>query len=243
MSDYKPTIHHDEGTMAGQYTSPPAGCILHGSRSGVAGRGVQAEYDGCRAYAASGIELGWTATVGHDAVSLHMPPSAWGWNARGASSRYLAVEFAQATVHDPITDGQVRAFVWWLRTIAVARWPALDVTSLPMHSELAAGMADGKSDVFPKGDRRGDDLRARIAAEWARQAGGGAAEEDELSAAERQELEELRALKTYTDALTGTILPSALGTLEAAVQGNRSPLANIVRGQVAAIREQAGITE
>ena len=72
---------------------------------------------------------------------------------------------------------------------------------------------------------------------------GAPPEEDALSAEEKAELEQLRDLKTYTDALTATILPSALGTMEAAAKGSRSKLAAVVREQCAAVREQAGITE
>jgi hypothetical protein len=68
-----------------------------------------------------------------------------------------------------------------------------------------------------------------------------APEEDPLSAEERAELEQLRETKTYCDALTATILPSALGTMEAAAQGSRSKLAAVVKAQCAAVREQAGI--
>lgn len=170
---YMPRIDHDNGTVAGTFAGTPQGIILHGSRSGVAGRSVQAEYDGTRRYAASGIELGWSATVGDDAVSLHMRPRAWGWNARGASSHYLAVELAQPTVHDPITEGQVRALCWWIQQIVLPIWPTLDVTHLPTHAELPEGQADGKTDCFPLGDARADELRARIAARLADTGNGG----------------------------------------------------------------------
>jgi hypothetical protein len=233
MAEYKPRIDHDEGTIGGRYTSQPVGVILHGSRSGVAGRSVEAEYHGTRGYAASGIELGWTCTVGNDAVSLHMTPAHWGWNARGASSRYLAVEFAQPTVAYTITDAQVRAFCWWLQYIALAQWPDLPF-HFPMHSELPEGKADGKSDTYLPSDPRADDLRQRIAACLR-------GEEDDLSAEERAELEQLREVKVYTDALTDVILPSALGTMEAAAAEHPGPLANIVLGQCAAVREQSGL--
>ncbi len=211
MAEYKPRLDHDEGTIAGRYTSKPVGVILHGSRSGVAGRSVEAEYHGCRAYAASGIELGWTATVGNDAVSLHMTPAHWGWNARAASSRYLAVEFAQPTVADMITDGQVRAFCWWIQHIALAQWPALDIANLPTHAELEAwgqtGARDGKTDCYPVGDPRAEELRRRI---WVRLV----AEEDPLSAEERQELEQLRS---YTASLFADTLTPIAATLDTAL--------------------------
>lgn len=50
-------------------------------------------------------------------------------------------------------------------------------------------------------------------------------------------------LKTYTDALTQTILPSALGTMETAAAGksSRAELANVVLGQCQAVRDAAGL--
>jgi hypothetical protein len=185
---YTPQVDHDRGTVAGRYSIAPRGVILHGSRSGIAGRPVQAEYAGTRRYAASGIELGWTITVGDDAISLHMSPKEWGWNARAASRHYLACEFAQATVHDAITDGQVRAFCWWLRTVVRPVWPALDVTVLPTHAEVEAwgetGARDGKTDVHPFGSAQADHLRQRIAAELQRQDGDGEEGEDMARIAE-----------------------------------------------------------
>lgn len=151
--------------MAGVFAFPPRGIILHGSRSGQSWS-IGREFVSTRNYAASGADgLGWNATIGPDAYSMHMTAREWGWNAREASRTYLAVEFAQSTVDEPITVGQVRAFVHWYAHEVVPVWGALDLSrddALPMHSELAAGRRDGKSDVFPLSDRRGDDLRARI---------------------------------------------------------------------------------
>lgn len=148
--------------MAGQFTATPQGVILHGSRSG-SQNDTLAEYRGTARYAGSGIELGWHATIGDDLVSIHMDAKAWGWNARGASQRYLAVEFAQATADRPVSDAQVRAFCWWLDNMAKAAWPSLPFT-FPTHAELPEGKADGKTDVFPVGDARADELRSRIMA-------------------------------------------------------------------------------
>lgn len=89
----------------------------------------------------------------------------WGYNAREHSDDYLAVEFAQPTADYTITDGQIAAFIWWYKTVAVVRWPHLKTLTpemLPLHSELAAGIRDGKSDAYPRGDSRADQLRQRI---------------------------------------------------------------------------------
>lgn len=110
--------------------------------------------------------VGWNATVGEDTVCEHIVPSMWGWNARGASKLWLAVEFAQSTADKPISDGQVRAFVWWFQNVAKVVYPNLP-DEFVMHSELSEGVADGKTDVFPRGDPRGDELRTRILAQMA----------------------------------------------------------------------------
>lgn len=148
--------------MAAAFTAIPQGVILHGSRSG-SGNDTAAEYRGTANYAASGIELGWNATIGDDIYAIHMPCDRWGWNARAASQRYLAVEFAQATADRPISDAQVNAFCHWFEKEARRVWPGLALV-FPTHAELPEGQGDGKTDVFPRGDQRADELRARIVA-------------------------------------------------------------------------------
>ena len=110
---------------------------------------------------------GWNATIGDDEIAVHMAHSRWGWNARGASSRFLAVEFAQAVEAKPISDAQVRAFVWFLND-ALRVWPNMPLY-FPTHAELDGsaiygGTYDGKTDVFSKGSARATDLRNRITA-------------------------------------------------------------------------------
>jgi hypothetical protein len=104
--------------------------------------------------------LGWSATIGEDRVALHMGFNEWGWNAREHSSIYLGCEFAQPTVIAAISDGQVRAFAWFVRE-AKKTWPGLPMF-FPTHAELPAGIRDGKSDVFPLGSIWTEELRARI---------------------------------------------------------------------------------
>lgn len=153
--------------MAGTFAYRPVGIILHGSRSGQAWS-IGREFVSTRNYATSGIELGWNATIGPDAYSVHMTAREWGWNARSpASQTLLAVEFAQAQLSDPITDAQVRAFVHWYEHEVMPMWGALDLSAdaaLPMHSELPAGVQDGKTDAFTRNSERANDLRARIRA-------------------------------------------------------------------------------
>lgn len=143
----------------------PQGVILHGSRSGSATNTTAQEYLGTARYAVNEPGgLGWNATVGDDQIAVHMGYDQWGWNARGCSPVYLAVEFAQAVEARSISDAQVRAACWFFQQ-ARARWPNLPA-NFPTHAELdgtpAYGQRDGKTDVFSRGSPRADELRARI---------------------------------------------------------------------------------
>lgn len=147
----------------------PRGIILHGSRSGALGppspAGRHKEYIGTANYAVNEPGgLGWNATVGEDEIAVHMAFNRWGWNARGCSSLYLAVEFAQPLESWPITDAQVRAFCWFFGE-ARKMWPALPA-SFPTHAELDGttlyGTYDGKTDVFSRDSPQTEDLRRRI---------------------------------------------------------------------------------
>jgi hypothetical protein len=155
---------------AGRFTAMPKGIILHGSRSGKAGNPKATEYLGTARYeVANTDDLGWHATVGENVVAVHLTPNEWGWNARAASSLYLGVEFAQATVDEAISDAQVAAFVDWVKTRVLPAWGSSFPLVFPTHAELDGtaeygGYHDGKSDAFPKNDARADDLRARIMA-------------------------------------------------------------------------------
>ena len=217
---YQPTIHRDPGTVAGAFSQTPQGVILHGSRSGIPGRPVAAEYDGTRRYAASGIELGWNVTIGNDAISLHMQPDQWGWSARQHSKFYLAVEFAQATAAQTITDGQVRAFCWWIQTVVKPRWPYLS-SAMPMHSELPAGITDGKTDCYPVGDPRANELRARILA--------GLAEEEEADMADC----------SAQDSQLGLIAGGLCDTLDAEIEALGEAATDGLRAVAATIRRVA----
>lgn len=143
------------------------GVVLHGSRSGVRANTTHQEFVGTSNYAT--VEpngLSWAVTVGDDEIALHLEFSAWGWHARGYSPTYYGVEFAQSTVDKPISDAQVRAFCYWFQ-FARAKYPSLS-QYFPTHAEIDGtplyGTYDGKTDVFPRGDPRTDNLRARISA-------------------------------------------------------------------------------
>lgn len=149
---------------AGRFSSMPKGIILHGSRSGAAGNPKAKEYLGTARYEVNNPDgLGWHATIGPGRVAAHLTPQEWGWHALQASKVYMGVEFAQATVDEPITDDQVAAFVDWFKTRVLPVWPNMP-THFPSHAEADKefGVSQGKTDAFPLGDPRMDDLRARI---------------------------------------------------------------------------------
>lgn len=153
---------------AGLFGPKPLGIILHGSRSGRAGNPIESEYLGTARYEQSNTaSLGWHATIGDGVVAIHLTPREYGWHARQASLRYLGVEFAQPTVDDAITDGQVAAFAAYVKKHVTPVYPDLTL-EFPTHAEVDGtpvygGTYDGKSDVFPKGDMRAAELRGRIA--------------------------------------------------------------------------------
>ncbi|TAK33529.1 MAG: hypothetical protein EPO21_13210 [Chloroflexota bacterium] len=120
------------------------------------------------AYVRNGADgKGWNVTIGDDELVEHFSVDAWGWHARAASGLYLGAEFAQPTVDHPISDAQVRAFAWWFVHRVQPRWPGISY-EFPTHVEVEArgetGRKEGHTDVFPLGDPRVDDLRARILA-------------------------------------------------------------------------------
>jgi len=124
--------------------------ILHATRSGQAWS-LDQEYRSTINYVQAGASgLGWNVTIGNGVIAVHMSPREWGWNARQHSSHYLAVELAQGRLGDPITDIQVDCFCWWFLTVARKVWPGLPM-EFPNHADLPAGVADGKTDVEPRG--------------------------------------------------------------------------------------------
>lgn len=152
--------------IAGSFSKTPKGVILHGSRSGVAGRAKSVEAAGCANWCLTNPdELGWHASVGENEVYVHMKASEWGWNARSASDKYIGVEFAQATVNEAITDAQVDAFVAYMRTYILSTYPSIPMY-FPTHADVEksgeTGKVDGKTDVFPYGSLEAATLKKRI---------------------------------------------------------------------------------
>lgn len=148
-----------EGNDVGGMFRTPRGMILHGSRS-TQNYTTEQEYQATLRYVRNGAGgFGWHATVGDYKICYHMPFERWGHNAREHSLEYIAVELAQANEGDFITDGQVIAAAAVYRD-ALVSWPSLPLF-LPYHSELPAGIRDGKTDVCLRGD---NSVRNRVLA-------------------------------------------------------------------------------
>lgn len=151
---------------AGRFPVAPKGVILHGSRSGIVGNPLEREYAVTARYEQTNTaDLGWHATIGENVVAVHLTPYEWGWNARAASGQYIAVEIAQPTVDDAITDAQVAALADYLLTHIFPVWGDLGL-HFPTHAELElwgeTGARDGKTDIYPAGDSRVDGVRNRL---------------------------------------------------------------------------------
>lgn len=149
------------------YLRTPLGFLLHGTRSSVS-RPAAEEFPGAAQYEMNRDDgEGAVCTIGDDAIAQHLPWSEWCWHARGASRYYVGCEFAQGTAGDEITDAQVRAFCAVVQKVRKV-YPGVPL-AFPTHAELDGTAIygpyhDGKTDVFPRGDPRTDELRSRIIA-------------------------------------------------------------------------------
>ena len=158
-----PHILEIPGVRAGRFGAAPHGVILHATRSGKA-QSANDEFTATCGFVKGGAAgLGWHITVGPGVIAVHMSPQEWGWNARSQSRDYLAIEFAQGTINDAITDDQLDAAAWWIEHVALHAWPDLPHV-LAHHSEIPAGIVDGKTDVYPRGSARADEFRQRLTA-------------------------------------------------------------------------------
>ncbi|MGE5619737.1 MAG: N-acetylmuramoyl-L-alanine amidase [Sphingomonadaceae bacterium] len=167
LDGYRPTVYSDPvpaAAIAGRISATPRGIILHGTRSGRR-QSRFLEFHGTRAYARAGCGgqyLGWHLTVGEDEISEHLPLDRWGYHAREWwSEHWIGIEFAQPTDEYTVTEKQVRAAVWWIKHRLLVAYPDMPLELLA-HSEIDPGIRDGKTDVYPRGDRRTDELRDRI---------------------------------------------------------------------------------
>jgi hypothetical protein len=167
---YLPRVLILSDIRAGFFQHMPKGVVLHGSRSGHEEHSTHQEFEGT-AHFALNTELGWNATVGDDEIALHLAADEWGHHARAASDDYLSVELAQPVLGVPISDGQVRAFCWWMRKFVLQRWPDLPL-HFPTHAEVEqsgeTGHFDGKTDICEAEDvDTANEVRQRIFARLA----------------------------------------------------------------------------
>lgn len=216
------------GRVAGSFALPPKGIVLHSSRSGrmltPAGEPwtVMHEFQSTCNWAKNPAnEWGWNITIGPNVWAAHMRATEFGINCgTKASSQYLAVEFSQALLGQPIVQEQVAAFAAMWREYIVPVWPhlvaleAVDRLLLPHHSEMPQGKSDGKSDVYPAGSADTDLFRARIRAALR----GGPADEDALLEARWQANKARLGAKLFKAKLTqpyytGSVLVCERGIL------------------------------
>lgn len=165
-ADYQPkVVRVPIGNENYPFLKTPLGFLLHGTRSGVT-QSAEAEWNGTVGYASrgtNGIDA-WNYTTGPGLVAVHLTPDRWGWHARGCSRYYVSIESAQGTAAQGIDDETVKAICWCVQDGRKIH-PGVPL-NFPTHGEVDGtpqyGYHDGKSDVFPRGDVRSDELRGRI---------------------------------------------------------------------------------
>jgi hypothetical protein len=90
-----------------------------------------------------------------------MGPKEFGWNCGNESDEWIAAEFAQPTIDDPIDDTQVDAYCWWVRNEVLPVWPRLPHV-IVAHSDLQQGIAQGKSDPYRRGSPELEAFKGRV---------------------------------------------------------------------------------
>lgn len=150
--------------IQGRFDKQPDFLLLHGTRGEKASR--REEFDSNRRYCVTnGLGLAWHVTVGENAYSVHMPATEWGYHAFEASKRSIGMEFAQPDGSWGISDAQVEAAAHYLLAEVAPVWPKMNLAiqgGMRHHSEIPEGKRVGKTDVYPNGDVRCDQLRERI---------------------------------------------------------------------------------
>ena len=158
----------------GLFAARPVGFILHGSRSGIATRSRQQEYDGTRTYAENSLVrlpdgttyyTGWNATIGERQYSVHFDCRRWGWNAGRDGETRMATEIAHAVRAWNVTNDQIAAWAAWYWRQVVPVWGHYDLDDprvLKAHGELPQGQSIGKDDVHAATDPRLEDVKQRL---------------------------------------------------------------------------------
>lgn len=155
LHSYKPTILHVGGNVEGTMTTQPKGILAHGTRSGNSSNTESQEFYGTLNFIRNGAAgLGWHATIGPNLLSIHMSAEQWAYNAREHSDKWIALEFAQPVLGAEISDASIKAGAYYIKHYALRSWPTLPMTIIH-HSELPAGIRDGKTDIFARQDTQG----------------------------------------------------------------------------------------
>lgn len=158
-----PTIRQAPSPNHGGIRLITRGCVLHSTRGGA--QTVEAEYT---------ATLHWFANPAAQ-VSAHIVIAANGeiarcieedlvaWHDPSSNATMLGVELVQPQLGDAISDAQVSSLAWWLTAMADIYGFLLTPLTLPFHSQTRSGIAEGKTDAYPRG-AAGDAFRARLQA-------------------------------------------------------------------------------
>lgn len=149
---YRPVILTVQGHVEGVFSTQPKGILVHSTRSTNQTNNQLQEFYGTLNYVRGGADgLGWNATCGPNILAIHMQANQWAWNAREDSLNYIAIEHAQANLNDPIDDNTLKASAYYIKHYVLPMWPKMPL-SIIHHSELPAGIRDGKTDVYSRTD-------------------------------------------------------------------------------------------
>lgn len=150
---YKPVILVVQGNVEGRFTTQPKGILWHSTRSGNQTYNESQEFFGTVQYVRQGADgLGWHATVGPGLLAVHMFASEWAYNAREHSSEYIAIEVAQRGLDTPISADSIKTAAYFVKVSVLPVWPNLDLNKQIHHSQTAAGIRDGKTDIYRRND-------------------------------------------------------------------------------------------
>lgn len=154
VNTYKPVILNVRGNVEGRFVSQPKGILWHSTRSGNANNNESAEFYGTVNYVRDGADgLGWHATVGPNLLAVHMLAAEWAYNAREHSDDYIAIEVAQSLLDKPISAGSIKAAAYFVKVYVKPVWPDMfQSLNQAHHSQTAAGIRDGKSDIYRRND-------------------------------------------------------------------------------------------
>lgn len=153
LPKYKPVVLAVQGNVEGRFVREPKGILWHATRSTSTIYNEVQEFYGTVQHVRNGAGgLGWHATVGPDLLAVHMLAAEWAFSAREHSDDYIAIEVAQRQLDVPIQVSSIKAAAHFVKVYVLPVWPNLDVVNQVHHSQLAAGIRDGKTDIFRRND-------------------------------------------------------------------------------------------